>query len=125
MKKVIKFILLILSFTILFSFITSNYSYAEIDTNSFNPWNTQPEGIDGTTVTKYTNKVIGPLSTFGIIVSVIGLMILGLKYITAGVTEKADYKKSLMPVVIGICMIVFIFSILGILNTLGDSINNG
>lgn len=125
MKKVIKLILLLLSFIIIFSLITTNYTYADIDTNSFNPWDTQPEGIDSETVTKYTNKVLGPLATVGVIVSVIAIMILGLKFIIGSATEKAEYKKHLVPVVLGICIIVFIFSILGILNSLGESINNG
>lgn len=125
MKKTIKLILIILSLACIFTLFTTKYSYADIDVNSYNPWDTQPEGIDGKTVVKYTNRFLGVLSTIGIVVSVISLMILGLKFIMASATEKAEYKKHLVPIVVGISMIVFIFSIIGALNSLGDSINNG
>lgn len=124
MKKTIKLILIILSLACIFTLFTTKYSYADIDVNSFDPWDTQPEGIDGDTVTKYTNRFLGVLSIIGIVVSVISLMILGLKFIMAGATEKAEYKKHLVPIVVGISMMVFIFSILGALNSLGESINS-
>lgn len=44
--------------------------------------------------------------TLGIVSSVIVLSIIGLKYMMGSVEEKAEYKKSLMPYVIG-CALVF------------------
>lgn len=121
MRKTIKIMLLIISFIFLFFIITPNHTYADIDVNSFNPWDTQPEGIDGTTVKERTNKILGPLSTLGIIVSVIALMITGLKLIVGSATQKADYKKTLVPIIFGISIIAFLISLLGIFNSLGQS----
>ncbi|MBP3502111.1 MAG: hypothetical protein J6K42_01330 [Clostridia bacterium] len=125
MKKVIKILLLMLSFIIIFSFITTKCTNAYIDTESFNPWDIQKEGVDGDTVTTYTNRILGSLSVFGIVASVISLFIVGFKFITAGATEKAEYQKHLLPIVLGILLMVFLTSILGVLSSFGESINDG
>lgn len=123
MKKIAKIILIILSLTLIFTFITSNLSQAVIDTHSFDPWQVQPEGIDGETVTHYTNKFASILTVAGIVVAVICLMVLGLKFIIGSATEKAEYKKTLVPVVIGIAMIALITSIVSGLYSVGNSLN--
>lgn len=122
MRKTIKIMLLIISFIFLFFIIIPNHTYADIDVDSFNPWDTQPDGIDGTTVTTYTNNIAGTLTTLGIIIAVLALMITGLGFIIASVTEKVDYKKRLVPIIIGILVIIFIINILNMLNSIGKSL---
>ncbi len=46
-------------------------------------------------------KVIGILQVVGIIISVVCLMILGIKYMMGSAEEKAEYKKSFLPYLIG------------------------
>ena len=45
--------------------------------------------------------VIKIISTVGTIISVVFLIILGIKYMTGSVEERANYKKTLLPYVIG------------------------
>ena len=58
-----------------------------------------------TAISGFAGKVIGLISNIGIVASVIILMVIGLKYLTGSVEEKADYKKSLMPYVVGVIVI--------------------
>lgn len=51
-------------------------------------------------------------------------MIIGLKFIIASTTEKAEYKKHMMPIVIGIFIIASISSIVTIFANIGESFNN-
>ena len=51
------------------------------------------------------NKVIGVLTTAGIVLSVIILIVLGIKYMMGSAEEKADYKKTMMPYLIGALLI--------------------
>ena len=46
-------------------------------------------------------NVLGVIQVLGTILSVIILIVLGLKYMTGSVEERADYKKTLIPYVIG------------------------
>lgn len=59
------------------------------------------EGTNTTEFTSFAGKVVGLIRTIGIVASVIILMIIGLKFLMGSAEEKAEYKKSLMPYVIG------------------------
>ncbi len=47
------------------------------------------------------NRILGLLQIVGSFVAVGGLMILGIKYMTGSAEERASYKKSMIPYVIG------------------------
>lgn len=59
------------------------------------------------------NQIIGFLQIVGSIISVIVLIILGIKYMIGSAEEKANYKKTMGPYLIGAIMIFAITSILG------------
>ncbi len=68
-----------------------------IDTNEYNP-----------TVHEYSadlmimaRTIMGYITVIGMVVSVIVLSILGLKYMTGSVEEKAEFKKDMFPYIIG------------------------
>ena len=46
-------------------------------------------------------KVIGIIQVVGIIISVICLMVLGIKYMMGSAEEKAEYKKTFIPYLVG------------------------
>ena len=50
-------------------------------------------------------KVVGILQTVGIVLSVVILIILGIKYMMGSAEEKADYKKSMIPYIVGAALI--------------------
>lgn len=56
---------------------------------------------DSEQITDLAGKVVGLIRTIGISASVIILMVIGLKFLMGSAEEKAEYKKSLMPYVIG------------------------
>lgn len=74
---------------------------------------------NSTIMTKVAN-IMGMIRNVAIIASVIVIMVLGIKYIMGSVEEKAEYKKSFMPLIIGIILVVaatsiaaFIFDMVG------------
>ncbi|MNT27884.1 TrbC/VIRB2 family protein [compost metagenome] len=50
-------------------------------------------------------KVMGIIQTVGVVTAVIILMVLGIKYMMGSAEEKAEYKKTMMPYVIGAILI--------------------
>lgn len=67
-----------------------------------------PSGITGehsgnaaTSVKTIGEKILGIVQIVGTTASIITLIILGIKYMTGSVEEKAEYKKTLMPYLIG------------------------
>ncbi len=72
-----------------------------------NPEEYSPE-VENTTVTsKIVATIVKWLRNIGVIVGVLVLTIIGVKYMLAGAAEeKAQYKESLVPVVIGVVMLL-------------------
>lgn len=120
MKKIVKKLLFVVILLAVPFIIVSTNVYADINPNTYSP----SGSIDKTTVVTYGSKLYKTLGLIGIIVSVIAIMILGLKLIIASATERAEYKKYMVPIVIGIFIIASISSIVTILSGIGDSINN-
>ena len=58
-------------------------------------------------IEKVGNAVIQVLSVVGSILSVIVIVVLGIKYMLGSVEEKAEYKRTLIPFLIGA---IFIFA---------------
>jgi len=58
----------------------------------------------GTAVDKTTqvgNMIVGVIKVIGIFVAVAALMIVGVKYMMGSAEEKAEYKKVMIPYIIG------------------------
>ena len=51
-------------------------------------------------------KLLGTINVIGVIVSVIVLIVIGIKYMLGSVEEKAEYKKTMTGYIIGIIMVV-------------------
>lgn len=60
---------------------------------------------DGGEMKEFGEKALGIIQTVGIVGSVIILMVAGIKYMTGSVEEKADYKKALLPYIVGVILL--------------------
>ena len=62
--------------------------------------------------------IVTIMQTVGIVVAVVVLLILGIKYMMGSAEEKAEYKKTLIPYLIGCIMIFAITEIVSIIYNL-------
>lgn len=60
---------------------------------------------DGGEMKKFGEKALGIVQIVGVVGSVIILMVAGIKYMTGSVEEKADYKKALVPYIVGAALL--------------------
>lgn len=51
------------------------------------------------------NRIVAILQTFGVVLSVVILIVIGIKYMMGSAEEKAEYKKTFMPYIIGAALI--------------------
>ncbi len=58
-------------------------------------------GASVSSIQNIGNQIIQIVSTIGSIASVIVLVVLGIKYMMGSAEEKAEYKKTLLPYIIG------------------------
>lgn len=102
--RVINKIIIILIVLIMSSTVLGNIVYAKpiVNTNDYGQGNlgnnTKALGIVGT--------ILSVIQIVGVIVAVISISILGIKYMTGSVEQKAEYKKTMIPFIIGVALIV-------------------
>ena len=115
--KVVTGILLI--FIILFGIFSVSYAdqgYTKnpqytIDPDLFNPNDNASDGDYSVTMDKVSN-IISVIMSVGIIFSVVMIMVLGIRYMFGSVEQKAEYKRTMIPFIIGAVMLFAITSII-------------
>ena len=102
MKKNIVFKIFTIIAIILILFIPIAYAGtpSTINPGEWKPSNFNPNDMDE--VVDAAGIIVSVIRTFGIIVSVIVLLIIGIKYMVGSVEERADYKTSMRPYLIGV-----------------------
>ena len=102
-KKHILITLLLMAILIMIPIVSS----ADIN---INPDDFKPTGVTGASdFVDKANIIIGVIQSIGSIVAIVALIIMGIRYMMAGVEEKADYKSTMMPYIIG-CAMLFVIS---------------
>ena len=66
-------------------------------------------------LTKVGNNIVTIIQVVGIVIAVIVLLVIGIKYMMGSASEKAEYKKTMMPYVIGAALVFAASAIAGIL----------
>ena len=85
------------------------------DTAAPNPASYKGNSNVGTSgIENIGNQVITIVSVVGSVVSVVILVVLGLKYMMGSAEEKAEYKKTLIPYLVGACLVFAASAIAGI-----------
>ena len=95
------FLILIITFLLVSIF---SEVFADINPNKY-----KPDGItkdDAVEVVEKVGKILGAIRNITVVASVIILMVIGVKYIIGSVEEKANYKATLLPYIIGIIFAV-------------------
>ena len=117
MKKIGKVVLIIIVLLTIFSCIGSNV-YATLTNPVDNPNYYKPSDNKSSDNTKFINignAILGTIRVLGTAISVITLMTLGIRYMLASTGDKALYKETFIPYLIGAVMVFAIPNIIGVI----------
>ena len=112
MKKSIKIILVITLIIICVTTISYGFGVPDLSGNQNGTGDIKNVG----------NSIVRILSTVGVIVSVATLIVMGIKYMMSSVEEKAEYKKTMLPYVIGAGLVFIASTIAQIIYNIAKSI---
>lgn len=70
------------------------------------------------------NTIIGIIQFVGSIVSIIIVIVVGIKYMIGSIEEKAEYKKTMMAYVIGAILLFSITNVVKIVSDVASSLQN-
>ena len=97
-KKMVKVVSTILMAIMIISIAASSFAM-------INPGDLNAVPPDGTEIQDVGGRIIGILQTVGVVLSVVVLIVLGIKYMMGSAEEKAEYKKTMIPYVVGAALI--------------------
>ncbi len=107
MKKTVKIISVLLIAIMLVASLSS-IAYASTTGDTLNKMlDAQKNGsANGTNeITTLGGRVVGIVQVVGVIIAVIILLVIGIKYMLGSAEEKAEYKKTMMPYLVGALLI--------------------
>lgn len=123
MKINVKIILIIL--IIIFMTIIPIISYASTGTISPDKYKPEVEGVqNATTFAQKVNVIVGGLQVIGIAASVAILAIMGVKFMMGSAEDKADYKETIVPYLIGAALVFAVTTIPNIIFKFSHELNN-
>ena len=104
MKKTVKILTILLIVITLLTFTTTVFA----EGTALKPTDLSGKVSygDSTALQTKAGKIMGMIRNVAVIASVIILMVLGVKYMLGSVEEKAEYKKSFIPLIVGIVLVV-------------------
>lgn len=110
--KIITLIFIVLIITNIICAITNKTQALSDVTEDLDFWKpTTSTSNDTGKLTERVNGIVGTVRTIGIIVSVASLSIIGIKYMLGSVEEKAQYKQTLLPWLIGAILVFAITTV--------------
>ena len=115
MKKNIVFKIFTIIAIILILFIPIAYAGTPTTVNpeEWKPSDFDVEDVDE--VMDMAQVIVTIIRTVGIVVAVVVLLIMGIKYMVGSVEEKADYKTSMKPYLIGVLIFFGLSQILAVI----------
>ena len=83
-----------------------------------------PENATITTsgLVNFGSSIVAIIQTAGVVIAVVVLLILGVKYLMGSAEEKAEYKKTMVPYVVGAILIFAASTIVNVVYQLANSI---
>ena len=73
----------------------------------------------------FGKAIVSVVRVLGVIVAVVVLLVLGIKYMVGSAEERAEYKKTMVPYIVGAVLIFASTTLVGIVYDLANSLNNG
>ena len=78
---------------------------------------------NATEVVKLGATIVTIMQTVGIVVAVVILLVIGIKYMIGSAEEKAEYKKTMIPYLVGAILIFASTTIVNVVYNVANSFN--
>jgi type IV secretory pathway VirB2 component (pilin) len=115
MNKTMKIISIVLLAMMVVSFGTTVLATTGTGTDYLSQVN--PNYSPDATTTNKLNNILGLIKFLGIFLAVGILMFIGIKYMMGSAQEKAEYKKTMIPFVIGVVLLLAASTIIQIIQS--------
>lgn len=122
MKKIFKFTCVFLSIMMVMSMVYNIFAFG----NGFDPnlFPTEDPNVVNERMSNSAEKIFGTIATIVQVLAVAGIVILGVRYMFAGASDKANIKQTLIYAIIGLVLVFSASTVLKIFMNAGDEFLN-
>ena len=120
----LKIVISILLVIIMLFGICSTCFASGIDPKDFNPSNNPITSNDYEKAFEKTTKIVSAITTVGLVISVIAVMVMGIIYMFGSIEQRVQYQKTMLPVFIGAVLLFSASTIVSIIYGIMESVNN-
>lgn len=120
MNKTMKIMSVVLLAVMLIMISSTSVMAASTIIDGMKPTYTSESGI-----TNVGQKIVDIISTVGVVIAVIVLLVLGIKYMVGSASEKAEYKKTMIPYLVGAVIVFGASAIAKVVVSMAQSLTNG
>lgn len=117
MKIINKKLIISIALIIMILILLTNSVFAALNPDDPN-WDPRGKGESSEKFLTRAGTVLGVIKVIGIVVSIATLMIIAVKYLFSSVEGKAEYKKTMVPYIIGCIMVIAIITIVEIIESI-------
>ncbi len=124
--KIITTILLVTMLLTSFATISQATSQSGASAGTINPDDFKPGDLtasDTATAFRSAGVIVNAIINVGLVISIVMFMVLGMKYMMGSIEERAEYKKTLMPMIIGTLMLFLSGKIVSIIWGIMSQVN--
>ena len=123
MKKSIKVIsTLLLAIMLVASIATTAFAADNLNTTISNIENQNLNGNADSQITKVGGNIVNIIQIVGIVIAVIVLLVIGIKYMIGSASEKAEYKQTMIPYVVGAVLVFAGTSLVKVIYSLATAV---
>ena len=123
MKKSIKVIsTLLLAIMLVASIATTAFAAVNLNTTISSIENQNLNGNADSQITKVGGNIVNIIQIVGIVIAVIVLLVIGIKYMIGSASEKAEYKKTMIPYVVGAVLVFAGTSLVKVIYSLATAV---
>ena len=123
MKKSIKVIsTLLLAIMLVTSIATTAFAAVNLNTTISNIEKQNLNGNADQQITKVGGNIVNIIQVVGIVIAVIVLLVIGIKYMMGSASEKAEYKKTMIPYLVGAVLVFAGTSLVKVIYSLATAV---
>ena len=83
-----------------------------------------PDYSDQTDIQKLGSRIVGVIQIAGVVIAVVVILVIGIKYVIGSAEEKAEYKKTMIPYIVGAILIFAGATIVNVLYSMIIGLNS-
>ena len=75
-------------------------------------------------VTNLGQKIVGIMQIVGVVIAVVVLLVIGIKYLIGSAEERAEYKKTMIPYLVGAILIFASTTMVRVVYNIANAVND-